>query len=57
MNLQDIEQAVKKVMGENPDDMVVRYYESLIELNRETIADCEKKISELEHRIKEVKGF
>lgn len=51
----DIEEAVKKIMGEVPIDMCIRYYEGLIQLSADRIAEEQKAIRKLQRRIKELK--
>tara|TARA_R110000782_G_scaffold170864_1_gene262596 strand:+ start:526 stop:723 length:198 start_codon:yes stop_codon:yes gene_type:complete len=54
MNAQEIQEAVKEVMGKDPIEMVVKYYEGLIQHNQDIIADCEKDIKKLQKRIVEL---
>ena len=54
-NLQDIQKAIKEVMGKDPIEMAINYYKSLIQHDYDVIADCEKHIRELEEDIKRLK--
>lgn len=56
MNAQDIQEAVKKVMGEDPIEMCIRYYEGLIQLSADRIAEEQKAIHKLQKRIKELES-
>lgn len=56
MNAQDIQEAVKKVMGEDPIKMCIRYYEGLIQLSADRIAEEQKAIHKLQERIKELES-
>lgn len=39
MKASEIQEAVKKVMGEDPVEMVVRYYEGLIQISADRVAE------------------
>lgn len=55
MTTQEIEEAVKKVMGEDPIEMCIRYYKGLIQLSADRIAEEQKTIHKLQKRIEELK--
>jgi len=48
MNATEIQEAVKKVIGETPIEMAVNYYKGLIQLSVERIAQEQAEIHKLE---------
>lgn len=52
MKASEIQEAVKKVMGEDPVEMVVRYYEGLIQISADRVAEELKTIEHLKQEIK-----
>ena len=55
MTTQEIQDAVQEVMGKDPTEMVIRYYEGLIQLSADHIAEEQAHIRSLQERIKELK--
>ena len=56
MNAQDIQEAVNKVLGEDPIEMCIRYYEGLIQISIDRIAEEQKAIHKLQKKIEELKS-
>lgn len=56
MNAQDTQEAIKKVMGEDPIEMCIRYYEGLIRLSADRIAEEQKAIHKLQKKIEELRS-
>lgn len=56
MNVHDIQEAIKKVMGEDPIEMCIKYYEGLIKLGTDRIAEEQKEIHKLQKKIEELKS-
>jgi len=54
MNSQELQEAVKKAMGQDPIEMCIRYYEGLIQISVDRIAEEQKQIHDLKKRIKEL---
>jgi hypothetical protein len=54
MNASEIQEAVKKVLGEDPIEVCVNYYKGLIQLSADRIAEENKNIHKLEERIKDL---
>lgn len=54
MTEQEINKAVKEVMGKDPIEMIIKYYEGLIQISLKRIADEEKTIRKLQKRIEEL---
>lgn len=54
MTTAEIQEVVKKAMGEDPIEMVIKYYRGLIQLSADVIAEEQKNIHKLEERIGEL---
>ena len=55
MTTQEIQDVVREVMGKDPIEMVIRYYEGLIQLSADHIAEEQARIRSLQERIDELK--
>ena len=55
MTTQEIQDVVREVMGKDPVEMVIRYYEGLIQLSADYIAEEQARIRSLQERIDELK--
>lgn len=51
MNLQEIQEAVKEVMGKDPHEVVANYYRGLIQHSADIIAQEQKNIRKLKREI------
>lgn len=56
MNLAQIEQAVKEVMGKDPKEICISYYKGLIQISLERIAEEKKTINKLNKCIDELRS-
>lgn len=54
MKQAELEAAVKEVMGKDPIEMCVRYYEGLIQISADRIAEEQKTIHKLQKIISEL---
>lgn len=55
MNAQEIQEAVKEILGKDPIEMCVNYYRGLIQISADRIAEEQKQIKKLQRRIDELK--
>ena len=55
MTTQEIQDVVREVMGKDPIEMVINYYEGLIQLSADYIAEEQARIRSLQERIDELK--
>jgi len=55
MTTQEIQDVVREVMGKDPIEMVINYYEGLIQLSADYIAEEQARIRGLQERIDELK--
>lgn len=54
MNVTELEEAVREVMGKDPIEMCINYYKGLIQISANRIAEEEKQIRKLQKRIDEL---
>ena len=54
MNVTELEEAVREVMGKDPIEMCINYYKGLIQISANRIAEEEKRIRKLQKRIDEL---
>ena len=55
MTTQEIQDVVREAMGKDPIEMVINYYEGLIQLSADYIAEEQARIRSLQERIDELK--
>ena len=55
MTTQEIQDVVREVMGKDPIEMVINYYEGLIQLSADYIAEEQARIRSLQERVDELK--
>lgn len=56
MTTNEIQEAVKQVMGQDPIEMCINYYKGLIQISADRIAEEQKTIHKLQERIVELKS-
>ena len=54
MNSQELQKAIKEVMGKDPIEMCINYYKGLIQESADRIAEEQKAIRKLQERIDEL---
>lgn len=54
MTLQELQEAVKKAMGQDPIEMTINYYKGLIQFHADRIAENQHDIKKLQERIAEL---
>lgn len=55
MTTQEIQDFIREVMGKDPTEMLIRYYEGLIQTSADHIAEEQARIRSLQERIDELK--
>jgi len=55
MTTKEIQDVVREAMGKDPVEMAIRYYEGLIQLSADHIAEEQTRIRSLQERIDELK--